>query len=127
MLQAQNPAPGKPQVRLWQAGESLGMVEAEGRASGRARMEPWAFVVLLMANCLVSAGVGWWAAGQRYSILAYHVSSMEAAVTTYWDRIRKRMRIEPIDGEMPRAAGPTLRTRGEVYRRAAELGMLMKR
>lgn len=71
-------------------------------------MEPWAFVTLLLTTCLVSAAVSWWAAGQRYAVLAYHVSSMEAAVTTYWDRIRKRMRIEPVDGEI--SAGPKAAT-----------------
>lgn len=83
------------------------------------------FVALLLANCLVSAAVGWWAATQRFALLAYHVSSMEAAVTTYWDRIRKRMRIEPVDGEARPDARPL--TRADVYRRAAERGMLMKR
>lgn len=90
-------------------------------------MDFWAFVALFLANCLVAAAVGWWAAGQRYSVLAYHVSSMEAAVTTYWDRIRKRMRIEPLDGEARTEPAHKMLTRADVYRRAAELGLLMKR
>ncbi len=49
---------------------------------------------------------------------------MEAAVTTYWDRIRKRMRIEQPDGEITR---PILRTRADVLARAAQLGMLMNK
>lgn len=75
-------------------------------------MDFWAFAALLLANCLVSAAIGWWAAGQRYAVLAYHVSSMEAAVTTYWDRIRKRMRIEPVDGEVRPGQGPPAPRRG---------------
>lgn len=75
-------------------------------------MDFWPFVTLLLANCLVSAAVAWWAAGQRYSVLAYHVSSMEAAVTTYWDRIRKRMRIEPVDGEISTGSKPSAVRRG---------------
>lgn len=90
-------------------------------------MDFWAFVALFLGNCLVAAAVAWWAAGQRYSVLAYHVSSMEAAVTTYWDRIRKRMRIEPLDGEARAEPAQKMLTRADVYRRAAELGLLMKR
>jgi hypothetical protein len=33
-------------------------------------------------------------ASARYMDLAARVSSMEAAVTAYWDRIRKRMMVE---------------------------------
>lgn len=77
-------------------------------------MEPWAFVTLLFANVLVAAAVGWWAAGQRYAVLAYHVSSMEAAVTTYWDRIRKRMRIEPVDGEIATTKAAPVARRGVI-------------
>lgn len=72
-------------------------------------MDLWQWLVLLLANCLVSALVGWVAAHLRYSLLAYQVSSMEAAVTTYWDRIRKRMRIEQTDGQQQPAAQPRKR------------------
>lgn len=62
-------------------------------------MELWAFTTLLLANCLVSAAVGYWAAGKRFSLLAFKVAEMEAAVASYWDRIRKRMRVEPNEAE----------------------------
>lgn len=58
-------------------------------------MNGWQFTSVFLANCLVSFCIGWLAASIRYMDLAHRVSSMEAAVTAYWDRIRKRMMVEP--------------------------------
>jgi len=57
-------------------------------------MDPWAFISILLLNCLVSASVGWMMAGLRFGMLAARVAEMEAAVEHYWDRIRKRMTID---------------------------------
>ncbi len=58
-------------------------------------MNPWVVTTWLLATCLVSAFFGWVAASIRYSNLAWHVAEMESAVEHYWDRIRKRTRVEP--------------------------------
>ncbi len=57
-------------------------------------MNPWMLLSWFLATCLVSAAAGWLAASVRVGHLAYQVASMEAAVAAYWDRIRKRMRVE---------------------------------
>jgi hypothetical protein len=57
-------------------------------------MNPWQFSTLILVSCLVSAIVGWSAASLRYMELAGRMASTEAAIATYWDRVRKRMRVE---------------------------------
>jgi hypothetical protein len=57
-------------------------------------MSPWEFSTLLLACCLVSGVVGWATASLRYQSLAGQVAEMEAAVSRYWDRVRKRMSID---------------------------------
>lgn len=58
-------------------------------------MNPWEWSTLMLLVCLVSGCVGWCTASMRIMELAHRVSSMEAAVAAYWDRIRKRMMVEP--------------------------------
>lgn len=55
----------------------------------------WQWSTLLLLVCLVSGVIGWCTASLRYLEICHRVSSMEAAVTAYWDRIRKRMMVEP--------------------------------
>lgn len=51
--------------------------------------------MLFLVICLVAGIVGWCGASLRYLNLAWRVSEMEAALVHYWDRIRKRVRVEP--------------------------------
>lgn len=79
-------------------------------------MNPWELTTLLIANALVSAFFGWLGAKALYSNLSFRVSEMEAAVAHYWDRIRKRMRVEPHEDYKPSA--PARLTDQEILRRA---------
>ncbi len=78
-------------------------------------MNGWQIAFLFLANCLVAGAVGWIAATARYGNLAFRVAEVEAALVHYWDRIRKRVRVEPYE---PRPAAPAQMTDAEILRRA---------
>jgi hypothetical protein len=54
----------------------------------------WQYATLLLICCLVSGILGWATASARIMYLDGRVSEMEAAVSRYWDRVRKRMSID---------------------------------
>lgn len=70
-----------------------------------APMDLWQYLTLFFAVCLVSGAVAYAAAHLRFSNLAWRVAEMESAVEHYWDRIRKRTRVEPY--EPPAAKAPS--------------------
>lgn len=69
---------------------------------------PWEIVNALIVVSLVAGAAGWVGASARYSNLAWRVSEMEAALVHYWDRIRKRVRVEPNSSPMERSVGAPL-------------------
>jgi hypothetical protein len=81
----------------------------------------WEYVGLFCAVCLVSALIGWGAASLRYMELAREVAEMEAAVTAYWDRIRKRMKVETQPVPLPTRE----LSLAEIYELAAKNGILV--
>ncbi len=78
-------------------------------------MSAWQVAFLLLANALVAGACGWVGASLRYSNLSFRVAEMEAALVHYWDRIRKRVRVEPYDEP---ARSPAHMTDAEILRRA---------
>jgi hypothetical protein len=81
----------------------------------------WEFTTLFFACCLVSATVGWVSARLAYLDLAHRVASMEAAVAAYWDRIRKRMRVE----QAPVVSSPENMTDAEILEFGRKHGLVM--
>ncbi len=60
-------------------------------------IDPWALVVIFLVNAGVAWVVGALAANSRLGLLRARQAEMEAAVEHYWDRIRKRTRVEPYE------------------------------
>lgn len=86
-------------------------------------MTVWQFTTVLLLNCLVSAIVAYLFASARFLELAHRVSSMEAAVAAYWDRIRKRMRVEPTEVQ-PVQRDPMQMSEQEIIAAARSAGLL---
>lgn len=76
----------------------------------------WFYIAMLFASALVGAVAGVVSAGLVHLSILHRVASMEAAVTAYWDRIRKRMRVEP-GGYQERPPQPSELTEVEIARR----------
>lgn len=60
-------------------------------------MSPAEVVLMMLINTGVAWVVGCLAANSRLGLLRARQAEMEAAVEHYWDRIRKRVRVEPYE------------------------------
>jgi hypothetical protein len=83
-------------------------------------VNPWMFLALFLACCLVAGFMGYVTASLRLTELAMRVASMEAAVAAYWDRIRKRMRVE----EAPKVRAVEDMTDAEILELGRRHGLL---
>jgi hypothetical protein len=81
---------------------------------------PWQFTTFLLTSALVGGMAGWVMSRLSYMELSGRVSEMEAAVTRYWDRIRKRMTVE-VERQAPK--GPKEWTEQEIDAIAAKQGL----